>query len=216
MIATKQKVFDSLLAVLGNKKSIFLVGCGECATTAKTGGEKELLEMKKKLEEAGKTVSGWTIPKATCITSQVKIAMAKNRAALSKSDAVLVFACGSGTQCFRENDRLSLAVYSGNDTLFLATVDAKGDLQEVCSGCGDCVLNLTEGICPVTRCPKGLLNGPCGGQKEGKCEVDRTKDCVWVAIYKVKAQKKKLGDLKIIAPARDYQKSQRPHYLHMG
>jgi ferredoxin len=211
MVITKQKDFNFILEMVKDKKSIFLVGCGECATTCKTGGEPEMLEMKKKLEEAGKVVTGMVVPKATCISSQAKIAMAKNRQALAKTDAVLVFACGSGTQSFKENDRMNLDVYSGNDTLFAATVDSQGNFKEVCSACGDCILDLTEGICPITRCAKGLLNGPCGGQKEGKCEVDRTKDCAWVLIYKLKAQNKKVDDLKKINKTRDYKKSLKPH-----
>ncbi len=215
MIITKQKDLNAILDLIKSKKNIFLVGCGECATTCKTGGEPEILDIKKKLEDAGKTVTGWVIPGATCVSAQVKIAMAKNRAALSKSDAVLVFACGSGTQSFKENDRMNLDVFSGNDTLFAATVDSQGNFKEVCSSCGDCILDLTEGICPITRCAKGLLNGPCGGQKDGKCEVDRTKDCAWILIYKLKQEKKKLSDLKNINKTRDYKKALKPHSVEV-
>ncbi|MDD5004922.1 MAG: methylenetetrahydrofolate reductase C-terminal domain-containing protein [Candidatus Omnitrophica bacterium] len=211
MIFTKQKDFNFILNLLKGKSKVFLVGCGECATTCKTGGEEEILEMKKKLEEAGKSVTGWVVPESACISSQVKTAMAKNRQALSQAEAVLVFSCGSGTQSFKENDRMNLDVYSGNDTLFAASVDSQGNFTEVCSACGDCILELTEGICPVTRCAKGILNGPCGGQKDGKCEVDRTKDCAWILIYKAKTQKNKTGDLKSVIKTRDYKKSLKPH-----
>ncbi|MBL7131218.1 MAG: methylenetetrahydrofolate reductase C-terminal domain-containing protein [Candidatus Omnitrophica bacterium] len=213
MIITKQKDFDFILNLVKDKKSIFLVGCGECATTCKTGGEEQILDMKKKLEEAGKVVIGWVIPDSPCVSSQIKMAMAKNRKALSQTDAVLVFACGSGTQSFRENDRMNLDVYSGNDTLFAASVDSQGNFKEVCSSCGDCILDLTEGICPITRCAKGILNGPCGGQKDGKCEVDRTKDCAWILIYKLKAEKNKIKDLKNIIQTRDYKKSLKPQSI---
>ncbi|MFC1755472.1 methylenetetrahydrofolate reductase C-terminal domain-containing protein [Thermoproteota archaeon] len=216
MIITKQKDFKAILGLLEGKKNIFLVGCGECATTCKTGGEKEILDMKKKLEGSGKSVSGFAIPDATCVASQVKMAMAKNRKVLADNDAVLVFSCGSGTQAFQENDRSDLIVYSGNDTLFAASVDSKGNFSEVCSGCGDCVLDLTNGICPITRCPKGILNGPCGGQKEGKCEVDRTKDCVWINIYKIKAQKNKISELHKVNKPRDHKKALRPHSLDVN
>ncbi|MDD5291919.1 MAG: methylenetetrahydrofolate reductase C-terminal domain-containing protein [Candidatus Omnitrophica bacterium] len=213
MIITRQKDFSVILELLKNKKNIFLVGCGECATTCKTGGEPEILAIKKKLEDAGKKVTGWVMPESSCVSAKIKAAMAKNRAALSQSDAVLVFACGAGTQCFKENDRLGLDVFSGNDTLFAALVDSQGNFKEVCSSCGDCVLDLTEGICPVTRCAKGLLNGPCGGQKDGKCETDRTKDCAWILIYKIKQEKKRIGDLKKINKTRDHKKSLKPHFL---
>jgi len=213
MIATKQKTFECILETIKDKKNIFLLGCGECATTCKTGGEPEILAMKQKLEGAGKLVTGWAVPKASCVSAQIKTAMAKNRAALLRTDAVLIFACGSGTQTFQENDRLNLDVYSGNDTLFIASVDAQGNLFEMCSACSDCVLDRTEGICPVTRCAKGLMNGPCGGQKDGKCEVDRQKDCAWVLIYRRKANKKKTAELKTIHAPRDYKKSLKPHHV---
>lgn len=215
MIITKQKEFNFILDLVKDKKNIFLVGCGECATTCKSGGEEQILDIKKKLEQAGKNVTGWVVPDASCVASQIKISMAKNRQALKNTDAVLVFACGSGAQCFKENDRMNLDVYSGNDTLFAATVDSDGNFKEVCSSCGDCILDLTEGVCPITRCAKGLLNGPCGGQKDGKCEVDRQKDCAWILIYKLKAEKKKINDLKKINKIRDYKKSLKPHSLEL-
>jgi len=216
MIITKQKELSVILHMIEGKSKIFLVGCGECATECKTGGEKEILDMKQQLEASGKTITGWVIPETACAAGHIKIAMAKNREALSKSDAVIVFACGSGTQSFKENDRFKLSVLSGNDTLFAATVDSKGGFQEYCSSCGDCVLDLTDGICPITRCAKGLLNGPCGGQKDGKCEADRAKDCAWILIFKSKVENNKVDELKKINKARDYKKSQKPHSVELG
>ncbi|MFH1621795.1 MAG: methylenetetrahydrofolate reductase C-terminal domain-containing protein [Candidatus Omnitrophota bacterium] len=213
MIITRQKDFNTILNLVKDKKKIFLVGCGECATTCKTGGEDQIQEIKKKLEDSNKTVTGWVVPDAPCVSAQIKMAMAKNRKVLSEANAILVFGCGSGTQSVKENDRLNLDVFSGNDTICAATVDSLGNFKEVCSNCGDCILDLTEGICPITRCAKGLLNGPCGGQKDGKCEVDRTKDCAWILIYKLKTEKKRTSDLKNIIKTRDYKKSLRPHYI---
>jgi len=211
MIFSKQKDFQAMLDFLKERKKIFLVGCGDCATTCKSGGKDDLEALKVKLEQAGKSVTGIDVPDTTCTASQVKILMAKNRKAIQESEAVMVFACGSGVQCFVENDRMNKDVFSGCDSLFAATIDGKGGFHEVCSTCGDCVLDLTEGICPVTRCAKGLLNGPCGGQKDGKCEVDREKDCAWVLIYKAKEKKNRLGDLKKQIPPKDHHKALRPH-----
>ena len=211
MIFSKQKDFQLIEDFLKDKKKVFLVGCGDCATTCKSGGREQMEEMKVKLEKAGKSVTGIDVPDTACTASQVKILMAKNRKALQESDAVVVFACGSGAQCFLENDRLGLDVFSGCDSLFAATIDGQGHFNEVCSACGDCILDLTEGICPVTRCAKGLLNGPCGGQKDGKCEVDREKECAWILIYKAKEKKKRLHDLRKAIPPKDHQKAIRPH-----
>ena len=213
MIITRQKDFNTILGLLKDKQKIFLVGCGECATTCKTGGQEQIVEMKNKLEAAGKFIAGWVVPDAPCVSAQIKMAMAKNRKLLSESDSILVFACGSGTQSVKENDRSNLDIFSGNDTICAATVDDQGNFKEVCSSCGDCLLDLTEGICPVTRCAKGLMNGPCGGQKDGKCEVDREKDCAWILIYKKKAEKNRVADLKNVIPVRDNKKSLRPHHI---
>ena len=163
------------------------------------------------MEGIGKSVTGLDVPDTACTASQLKILMAKNKKALQDSDAVLVFACGSGAQCFIDNDRFGKDVFSGCDSLFATVVDGQGRFLEVCSNCGDCILDLTEGICPVTRCPKSLLNGPCGGQKDGKCEADRNKDCAWVLIYKAKAQKGRLSDFKKTILPKNHQKSLRPH-----
>jgi ferredoxin len=216
MIITRQKDFNTVLNLLKDKKKVFLVGCGECATTCNTGGEEQIAEIKSRLEAAGKVVTGWAVPDAPCISAQIKTAMAKNRKALGESDAILVYGCGSGTQSVKENDRLNLDVFSGNDTICAATVDSAGNFKEVCSSCGDCLLELTEGICPVTRCAKGLMNGPCGGQKDGKCEVDREKDCAWILIYKKKIEKNRVADLKSVIAARDNKKSLRPHQIIGG
>jgi len=210
MIATKLKQFEDILKTIKECSNIFLVGCGECATTCKTGGEKEILEAKEKLEKAGKTVTGWVIPDAPCVSAQMKIAFAKNRKAVTDADAILVFACGSGIQSVKANDRLEKEVYPACDTLFGAAVDGLGNMKEFCSACGECILDSTGGICPVTRCPKGLLNGPCGGMNKGKCEVNTDEDCAWVLIYKEMDKKKHLEAFKAIKCPKDYSKSVRP------
>ncbi len=210
MIITKQKSPESILKMLEAKSKVFIVGCGDCAATCKTGGEPEVKAMAEFLKSHGKTVTATVVPDVTCVTAQAKIAFAKNRDALKDSDCLLVFACGSGIQCIKENDRLNLDVLPGCDSLFASLIDKDGSFQEVCSTCGACVLDLTEGICPVTRCSKGLLNGPCGGQNKGKCEVDRNRDCAWILIYKRMKEKGALDLLKKRMPARNYKKSEKP------
>jgi hypothetical protein len=155
----------------------------------------------------------YCIPSAPCVAAQVKTEFAKNMKALRETEAILVLSCGLGVQSVKDNDRLGLSVLPACDTLFGAVVDAKGDFYEKCSLCGECVLDITGGICPITLCSKGLLNGPCGGTDKGKCEVDKDKDCAWVLIYKELEKKKKLGDLKKIQPPKDYKKGLKPHKL---
>lgn len=215
MIITELKPIQDIIDSLKSYSKIFLIGCGECATTCKTGGDPQLLKMKQDLEATGKAVSGMCIPSAPCVAAKLKTELAKNMKVLRESDAVLVLACGLGVQSFKDNDRLSLAVFPACNTMFGAVMDAKGNFYEKCSMCGECVLDVTGGICPVTLCAKGLLNGPCGGMNKGKCEVDKDNDCAWVLIYKELEKKKKLESLKEILSPKDYKKSGKPHKLMM-
>jgi len=216
MIITEQKPFQEIIDSLKSYQKIFLVGCGECSTTCKTGGEPELLKMKALLEEQGKTVMGMCIPNAPCIAAQTKTEFAKNMKALREAEAMLVLACGLGVQSVKDNDRLGLAVLPGCNTLFGAVMDSQGNFLEKCSMCAECVLAVTGGICPVTLCPKGLLNGPCGGMNKGKCEVDKDKDCAWVLIYKELEKRKKLDEFKQIQKPKDFKKVTKPHKLIMA
>ncbi|MFH0739082.1 MAG: methylenetetrahydrofolate reductase C-terminal domain-containing protein [Candidatus Omnitrophota bacterium] len=213
MIITEQKPIAQIIDSLKDYTSVFLVGCGECATTCKTGGEKELLALKALLEKEGKTVLGMCIPSAPCVAAQIKTELAKNIKALRQAEAVLVLACGLGAQSVKDNDRLGLAVLPGCNSLFGAVMDAQGNFYEKCSFCAECVLDITGGICPITLCAKGLLNGPCGGMDKGKCEVDKDKDCAWVLIYKELEKKNKLANLKKIHPVKDHKKALRPRKL---
>ncbi len=211
MIFTQKKKVEDILEAIGSRKKIFIIGCGECATTCKTGGEKEVLEMKKLLEEKQKIVTGFVIPDAPCIASQIKIALIKNKKAVDEADAFLVLSCGLGVQSLLENDRSKKPVYIGCDTMFGTIVDKTGlGFFERCAMCGECVLNVTGGICPMTRCAKGLLNGPCGGSDKGKCEVDKNKDCAWILIYNRLKELNMLENLKKVKPAKNYSKLTKP------
>ena len=215
MIITEQKPIQDIIDSLKGHKKVFLIGCGECATDCKTGGEAEVLTIKKQLEAAGKVVTGSCIPSAPCIAAKLKSELAKNMKALRESEAALVLSCGLGVQSFKDNDRFNLAVFPALNTVFGAVMDAKGNFYEKCSMCGECVLDVTAGICPVTLCPKGLLNGPCGGMNKGKCEVDNEQDCAWVLIYKELEKNKKLESMKAIRGPKDFKKSGKPHRLIM-
>ncbi|HQP91113.1 MAG TPA: methylenetetrahydrofolate reductase C-terminal domain-containing protein [Candidatus Omnitrophota bacterium] len=203
MIVTKQKPSEEILKALEGKKNIFIVGCGDCATTCKTGGAQEVEKMADLLKMNGKEITGTAIPDVGCASAQAKIMAAKNREALKRTDAILVLACGSGVQTVKENDRFNIDVFPGCDSMFSALIQPDGSFKEVCSSCGECILAITEGICPVTRCSKGLLNGPCGGQDKGKCETDREKDCAWILIYNRLKDKGKISVLKAVNPPKN-------------
>jgi len=213
MIITKKKEFKDIIKFLGKEKSVFIIGCGECSTTCKTGGENDVKEMTDALSKSGIKVTGSVIPEAPCVASKVRIELAKNKKAIDEADSILVLACGLGAQSVKDNLFKDKIVHIACDTLFMGQVDKDGAFLERCSGCGDCVLELTDMICPVTRCAKGILNGPCGGQNKGKCEVDNEKDCAWVLIYEALKKKNKVHLLKEIKPPRDYSKMLKPRSL---
>ena len=213
MIVSKQKELKEILKYLEGENKIFLVGCGECSATCKAGGEEEVKKMKELLEKEGKTVTGYSVPEAPCVAAKVKLELARNRKAIEAADAILVLACGLGIQSVKENLRVERPVHVGCDTLFMGAIDSTGAFLEKCSACGECVLETTALICPITRCPKSLLNGPCGGQDKGKCEVDKDKDCAWVLIYKELKKQNKLHLLKKKRPPKDYSKTSKPRQL---
>lgn len=208
MIITKQKPVDQILKYLEGCEKIFIVGCTQCATVCKTGGEDEVKKMKEVLEQHGKQVLGigvWDVP---CNLLEVKKKSRENKEAVSKADAILSMACGDGTfTVFKGTDK---KVYPATDTLFLGEIERAGHFSEACSLCGECTLFVTGGYCPNTLCPKGLQNGPCGGAKEGKCEISPDIDCVWILIYKRLKDIGELDKMKQIQPAKDYSKAVKP------
>lgn len=213
MIITKQKPIEEILEALGEEKKIFLVGCGECSTTCKTGGEGEVKALIERLAKEGKEVSGWVVPAAPCVCAQVKTDFAKNRKSVKEAGAILALTCGLGVQSIAENGRFPGPVYAGCDTLFAGGVKPDGSFFEYCSLCAECVLNKTAAICPVTRCSKGMLNGPCGGTDKGKCEVDTERDCAWTLIYNRFKELGQLDKLCQIVPPKDFSKATKPHSL---
>lgn len=216
MIITEQKPLKEILEALKDYRKIFLIGCGECSTTCKTGGEEEVSRLKEALEKNGKQVTGAVIPKAPCIAPQIKTELAKNRKPLLEAEAILSLACGLGAQSIKDNNRLEQVIIPGCNTVCMGVMDAEGNFWEKCSACGECVLAITGGICPVTLCPKGLLNGPCGGMNKGKCEVDQERDCAWVLIYKDLEKRKKLDEFRKIQEPKDFKKALKPRKLIMN
>ena len=130
MIISETKPVVQIIDSLKGYTRIFLVGCGECAATCKTGGEPELAKMKEVLEAAGKRIVGMCMPSAPCVASQVKAEFAKNMKSLREAEAVLVLACGLGAQSVKDNDRPGLAVLPALNSVFSAVMDAQGNFFE--------------------------------------------------------------------------------------
>lgn len=179
MIITQKKPIEELLAMLEGVHKVAIVGCGNCAAACQTGGEKEIQDMKALLEERGFQVVATVLPEECCHKLLVK----KETKVLRDcgAEAIVGMACGDGVQTVADN--ISLPVYPANNTMFLGQIERVGMFHEYCRMCGDCVLGTTGGICPITKCAKSLVNGPCGGQKNGKCEVNPENDCAWIQIY---------------------------------
>ncbi len=190
---TKQKAPAEIERLLENDTKVFLVGCGTCATMCRTGGKAEVLEMEKRLTGLGKRVTGSVVVPTVC-DSLDQQALAENAQAIEEADCILVMACAFGVQTLALYTDKS--VYPALDTLFMGQEVAPNVFSEVCVQCGDCILAWTGGICPLTACPKGLLNGPCGGAKDGKCEVSNSRDCAWGLIYERLRKQGKLENMR--------------------
>ncbi len=205
MIITKQKPLQEIESFLSKYEAIFICGCSECATLCKTGGEDEVKLLKEKLEKKGKTVTGWVILDPACHKLNNRKFFREHKSEIERSDAVLVMACGNGTQTVAED--VDIPVYPGCDSLFLGEIVRFGVFEERCQLCGNCLLDVTDGICPVTRCSKSLLNGPCGGSKDGKCEINPEIECGWQMIIDRLKEKGRLNELARIIPPRDWSTS---------
>lgn len=215
MIATELKPFQEIIDRLNSLENVFLIGCGDCATACKTGGTQQLIFFKEQLEKNGKKVLGFCLPESTCVSAKLKIELAKNIKSLKESQAIIVFACGLGVQSVKNNDRFNLQILPACNSIGSVVLDAKGNAQEKCLSCGECILALTSAICPITNCAKGLLNGPCGGMSKGKCEIDKNRDCAWVLIYQELEKQKKVEEFKKINKPQDFRKSLKPRHLEL-
>ena len=202
---TEQKPLEAIMQLLEKSKSVYLIGCGSCATMLHTGGKSEVLKMKEELEAAGKKVTGWMVIPTAC-DQLTREALAENADAIESADSILVMTCAFGVQtvAFFSNK----PVYPALNTLFIGKEEGVGCFTEICMQCGECVLAKTAGICPLIRCAKSLLNGPCGGSVDGKCEVDPDTPCAWQMIYDRLATLGQLDKLDEIEPVKDWSTSQ--------
>ena len=191
MVISERKPMEEILGFLKGCEKVILVGCGQCASACKVGGAPEIEEMTALLEAEGKTVLGSVLPDSTCNLLLNKKELKSVKEELKQADAV----------------------YPANNTMFIGEVERVGKFEEACKACGECELGWTGGICPVTMCAKGLVNGACGGAKNGKCEVSPDNDCAWVLIYERLKDLGQLDNLKEVRPPKDYSKQLNPRRL---
>ena len=223
MIAQTQKPMDEILEMLEGKDKLVLYGCGGCATVFHTGGEPEVKEMANALSAQGKSILAAVAPpfgEFTCYAPWSKERLSKYRDEIEKCDAILMLSCGDGLQVVRESileEEFGLVkpIYPATNPIGHMG-GGPATFREKCMQCGECLLGQFAGICPMTQCAKGLLNGPCGGAKNGKCEQEPEHDCAWVLIYE---RLKKLGELeklKRFVPPKDYSKMKRPRMIEVS
>jgi hypothetical protein len=212
-VITRQKPFEEIKVQLANFDRPFVVGCGTCTTMTRTGGIDQVLEMKERLQELGKRVSGWTVIPTAC-DEMTEVAMKENSQAIQNASCILAMTCALGVH--RMSLYINRPIIPVLDTLFIAVEDAPGYFREVCAQCGQCILGETAGICPITACHKGLVNGPCGGTNNGKCEVDKEKDCAWTLIYQRLKDQGRLDLMRKYYPPRNFQVLPRPRTVKIG
>ncbi len=207
MIVADRKPFDEIMGMIESCGKILLVGCNECVTVCAAGGAKEVallasqIRMKRKAEGRSVEVDEKTLERQ-CDPEYVN-PLAEM---LEGYDAVLSLACGCGVQVVAETCQ-GLRVLPGLNTRFMGVTEEHGVWAERCQGCGDCVLDRTCGICPVTRCAKSIMNGPCGGSRNGECELRDGTPCAWQLIIdrlKASGELSRYGE---IAKPRDWSTS---------
>lgn len=183
MIVAERKTIPELVDILRQHKNILVLGCGTCVTVCLAGGEREVSIISSALRIASRTQGlGFKISELTIERQCDDIFIEQAAEAIEKADAVLSLGCGAGVQAIAERFPRK-PVYAGLDTKFLGILEERGVWTEKCAQCGSCVLHKYGGICPVTRCAKHMLNGPCGGSKEDRCEVRPDRPCAWQLIY---------------------------------
>ncbi len=211
MIVAHQKAIDEIQRMISPYQRVLILGCGTCMTVCDAGGESEVSFIHNALRLAQATkgngahiFSEYTL-KRQCDAEFMDLLAER----VNDIDAILSLACGIGVQavaeCFPD-----ITVLPGVNTCFMGMAKEWGVWDERCAACGDCRLEDTAGICPITRCTKGILNGPCAGVKHDKCEANKEMDCAWVLIYKRLERLQQLEKMRRYYPPRNFRAISRP------
>ena len=204
MILSKQKPWEEILGYLDGDNSIFILGCNGCAQASGTGGPEQVEEVKGKLVGSGKKVTGSAVIDFLCEKALVKSRLRNKVEPIKAADSILVMTSGVGVQAVAAS--VSKVCHPACDTVNLGGSRGEWRGSERCAECGECLLEYTGGICPLTACTKGLINGQCGGASKGKCELDPERDCGWELIYKRLKGLNQLDKLRRFIAPKDYSK----------
>ena len=207
MIVAEQKPLDEIRGLIAEAEKVLVVGCGTCVTVCFAGGEKEAgilatsLRMASKIDGQPKDVTHTTVQRQ-CEWEYIDTLADE----IKSADIVLSVGCGVGVQALAERFPEAWVV-PGLNTSFMGLPTEQGVWEERCAACGSCILGLTGGICPIARCAKQLLNGPCGGSQHGVCEVSKELPCAWQLIYDRLKSQNRLHLITQIQPPKDWSTS---------
>ena len=204
MILSQQKPFEEIMSSLERESKIFILGCNGCAQSSGSGGPPQVAEMKTKLEEAGKKITGTKVIDFLCEKSLVKSGLRGRVEEVAAADSMLVMTCGIGVQAVAAS--VNMVCHPACNTINLGGSRGEWKGRERCFECGDCVLDYTAGICPLTACTKSLLNGACGGASNGMCELSPDRPCGWELIYQQSKAKGQTAKLRQFIAAKDFNK----------
>lgn len=214
MIVAEQKPLTEIRRMISPYEKVLILGCGTCMTVCDAGGEREVSFLHNALRVAQSKGGNGTHQfleytlKRQCEPEFVEMLVDK----VADVDAVLSLGCGIGVQAIAERFP-DIPVLPGVNTSFMGMATEQGVWDERCAACGDCRLEDTAGICPITRCTKGILNGPCAGTKNGKCEANKDIDCAWILIYKRLERLGQLEKMRRFYPMRNFRTIARPKRL---
>jgi ferredoxin len=204
MIVAEQKSLDEIKKLVGSAKNVLVMGCGTCVTVCFAGGSREAailaasLRMASRLDGSAKTVKDLTVQRQ-CEWEYLDAAAEQ----VNDADLIVSLGCGVGVQAIAQHFPNTWVV-PGLNTKFMGIPTEQGIWMESCAACGDCVLGLTGGICPIARCSKSLLNGPCGGSLDGHCEINPDIPCAWQLIYDRLTSMGRLDFLMEIQPPKNW------------
>lgn len=210
MIVAQRKPIEQIEGMIAGCQKVLIVGCGTCVAVCMAGGEKEVELLAAELRMRARAANNPRAVDEITVTRQCDKEYLEPLAKyVDPYDAILSAGCGAGVQLLAEQFDHKVVLPALN-TLFLGVAEGPGVWSQRCTACAECILDRTGGICPMTICPKNLLNGPCGGTNHGKCEVNPDKDCAWTLIYRRMEKLGRLGQLKTIQPPKDYSVATRP------
>jgi ferredoxin len=192
VVKSKRKPIEEILESVAGKKKVLTIGCGGCASVCLAGGQREVNALNAELKLAGNTgeFGGYTVER------QCNMALIAELDDIVKDyDCLLSMACGAGAQLLAERYP-KIPVFPALNTVSIGVDREIGMYEEKCRACGECVLAYTGGICPVTRCAKGVFNGPCGGTNDKMCEISSEIPCAWFDIYERLKGQDRLDDIK--------------------